>query len=83
MTLGLPTLDFKSLSFAKNLKPELLGGAVALVAVGLTAAYLYYRMKKKYPKGIFHYLPIDFVCVYISIIKSAHLLGEITHLNEF
>ncbi|KAL1346422.1 hypothetical protein HN51_020078 [Arachis hypogaea] len=32
--------------FAENLHPELLGGAVALVAVGLTAAYFYHRLTK-------------------------------------
>ncbi|XP_057453373.1 NADH--cytochrome b5 reductase 1-like [Lotus japonicus] len=49
MSLRFPTLDFKSLPFGKNLESELLGGAVALVAVGLTAALIYYRMKN--PKG--------------------------------
>ncbi|XP_058754012.1 NADH--cytochrome b5 reductase 1-like [Vicia villosa] len=48
MTLNFPTLFFKSLPFAKNLEPELLNGAIALVAVGLTAAYIYYHKK---PKG--------------------------------
>ncbi|CAJ2657184.1 unnamed protein product [Trifolium pratense] len=48
MTLSIPTLYFKSLPFAQNLEPEFLNGAIALVAVGLTAAYIYYR---KNPKG--------------------------------
>ncbi|KAJ1411593.1 Riboflavin synthase-like beta-barrel [Sesbania bispinosa] len=48
MTLRFPILDFKSLPFVNNLESELLGGAVALLAVGLTA-YIYYGMKK--PKG--------------------------------
>lgn len=53
MTLNFPTLFFKSLPFAKNLEPELFNGAIALVAVGLTAAYIYYRKK---PKGLsIHY----------------------------
>ncbi|XP_061358487.1 NADH--cytochrome b5 reductase 1-like [Gastrolobium bilobum] len=49
MTLRFSKFDLKWLPFAENVQPELLGGAVALVAVGLTAAYFYYRMK--YPKG--------------------------------
>jgi hypothetical protein len=50
MTLSIPTLYFEFLPFAQNLKPEFLNGAIALVAVGLTAAYIYYR---KNPKGVF------------------------------
>ncbi|TKY68482.1 NADH--cytochrome b5 reductase 1 [Spatholobus suberectus] len=49
MALRFPNLDFKSLPFAQNLNPELLGVVVALVAVGFTAAYIYYRTKN--PKG--------------------------------
>jgi len=49
MTLSFPASFFKSLPFAQNLEPEILNGAVALVAVGLTVAYIYYR---KNPKGV-------------------------------
>ncbi|KAG4947174.1 hypothetical protein AAZX31_15G208600 [Glycine max] len=49
MALRFPNLDFKSLPFAENLNTELLGGVVALVAVGFTVAYIYYRTK--HPKG--------------------------------
>nr|KYP51631.1 NADH-cytochrome b5 reductase 1 [Cajanus cajan] len=49
MALRFPNLDFKFLPFGENLNPELLGGVVALVAVGFSAAYLYYRTKN--PKG--------------------------------
>jgi len=48
MTLNFPAF-FKSLPFAQNLEPEILNGAIALVAVGLTVAYIYYR---KNPKGV-------------------------------
>ncbi|XP_028247094.1 NADH--cytochrome b5 reductase 1-like [Glycine soja] len=49
MALRFPKLDFKSFPFTENLNPELLGHVVALVAVGFTAAYIYYRAK--HPKG--------------------------------
>lgn len=49
MTLSFPTLFFKSLPFAKDLEPELLNASIALVAAGLTAAYIYYRKKPKGP----------------------------------
>lgn len=53
MTLNFPTLFFKSLPFAQNLEPELLNGAIALVAVGLTAAYIYYHKNRK---GVCEYI---------------------------
>lgn len=49
MSFRLSTLDFKQLPFVENLQPELLGGVVAIFAVGLTAAYIYYCRKN--PKG--------------------------------
>ncbi|KAG2396811.1 NADH--cytochrome b5 reductase [Vigna angularis] len=49
MALRFPNLDLKSLPFAQNLNPELLGGVVALLALGFTAAYISYRTK--HPKG--------------------------------
>ncbi|CAL0333620.1 unnamed protein product [Lupinus luteus] len=49
MSLRLSTLDLKQLPFVGNLPPELLGGAVAIFAVGLTAACIYYLRKN--PKG--------------------------------
>ncbi|KAK7283965.1 hypothetical protein RIF29_13715 [Crotalaria pallida] len=46
MSLRLSTFDFRHLPFVENMmRPELLGGAVAIVAVGLTAAYIYYFRK--------------------------------------
>lgn len=53
MALRFPNFDFKSLPFGENLNPELLGGVVALVAVGFTAAYIYYRTKN--PKGCLYF----------------------------
>jgi len=52
MALRFPNLDLKSLPFGQNLNPEVLGGIVALVALGFTAAYFNYRTK--HPKGTYN-----------------------------
>jgi hypothetical protein len=49
----------ESLPFAQKLEPEFLNGTIALVAVGLTAAYIYYR---KNPKGVFTTILITKFC---------------------
>ncbi|MED6181075.1 NADH-cytochrome b5 reductase [Stylosanthes scabra] len=47
MSFRLTKFDFSHFRyFAEKLQPELLGGAVAIVAVGLTAAYFYRRFTK-------------------------------------
>jgi len=70
MALRFPNLDFKSLPFAENLNTELLGGVVALVAVGFTVAYIYYRTK--HPKGIYNSTFFKFICFIFKFIPISY-----------
>lgn len=70
MALRFPKLDFKSFPFTENLNPELLGHVVALVAVGFTAAYIYYRAK--HPKGIYSSTFLKFICFIFKFIPISH-----------